>query len=212
MRTRHPVSGLLAGLLAVTLTACGGGDGQEKSPVSISGVDEGEFKGAEPAAPYEMPDVTLSATTKTDFNLRADTDTKVTLVFFGYTHCRDVCPLVMSDLTAAYLQLDDQVREQTQLLFITSDPARDDIATLKAYLDRYDPSFIGVTGAKKTIVSVGAAMGVQIARGDTLPSGGFEVAHGAQVVGFSGDAAPVLWTPGTPVADLVADITKLAGS
>jgi len=178
--------------------------------VIVSGVDEGAYRGAEPAAPYRMPDVTLTSTNGRDFDLETDTGYPVTLVFFGYTHCPDVCQLVMSDITSALVQLPDDVRDQTQLVFITSDPARDTPEALREYLDRYDTDYVGLTGDIDTIVEAADAMGVAIEGRKRLPSGGYEVAHGAQIVGFRGDEAPVLWTEGTSVPDLVDDIVALA--
>ena len=55
-------------------------------------------------------------------------------MFYGYTNCPDVCPLVMNDLASAMLQLPDDVRDKTQLLFITTDPARDSPDVLAAPL------------------------------------------------------------------------------
>lgn len=198
------------------LAACGGGNTDQPQPdnpggVLISGVDEGRFKGAEPATPYDMPDVTLTATNGRDFNLISDTAYPVTLVFYGYTHCPDICPLVMSDITSAMVQLPDEVRGDTQLVFITTDPSRDTPQVLRDYLDRFNSEFVGLTGDLDLIVRAADDMGVAIEGKKSLPSGGYDVGHGAQVIAFKGDEAPVLWTPGTSVGDIVDDITALAG-
>jgi protein SCO1/2 len=170
------------------------------------------FRGAEPLKPYDMPDITLTATNEAPFNLINDTPYPVTLFFFGYTHCPDVCLLVMSDLTAALLQLPGDVREQSQLVYVTTDPARDTPEVLRTYLDRYSEDIVGLTGSLDDISVAAEAMGVAIEGRRRLSSGGYEVGHGAQVIGFLGDRAPVIWTQGTPVSDLVADITQLARS
>lgn len=210
----------LAGTLLVTTvgSSCGGAAEPDlPEPDNPGGViispaqDDSRFLGAEPATPYRMPDVTLTATNQEEFNLITDTGYPVTLVFFGYTHCADVCPLVMSDLTAAYLQLPDDVRERTQVVVITTDPRRDTPEELRAYLDRYHDDFVGLTGNLPDIVSAADAMGVVVEGTKRLPSGGYDVGHGAQVIGFLEDQAPVIWTEGTPVSDLVADVTELAG-
>ncbi len=216
----RPVLSVLASLVIVTSTsACGSGGETEKpepdnpAGVVISNVKQDEtFRGAEPATPYEMPDVTLTATNGRDFNLVTDTAYPVTLVFFGYTHCPDVCLLVMSDLTSAISQLPDDVREQTQLVFITTDPARDSPGVLRSYLDGYNDDFVGLTGDLDAIVTVADGLDVAVEGRDKLPSGGYDVGHGAQVIGFRGDSAPVIWTQPTPVADMVSDITALADS
>lgn len=216
MTSRLRVGALLAVLSTLSLTACGSGDAARPQPdnpggVLISGVDEGRFKGAEPASAYDMPDVTLQATNGRDFNLISDTAYRVTLVFYGYTHCPDICPLVMSDITSAMVQLPDDVRGDIQMVFITTDPARDTPHALRDYLDRYNSEFVGLTGDLDLIVRAADDMGVAIEGKKTLPSGGYDVGHGAQVIVFKGDEAPVLWTEGTSVGDMVADITELAG-
>jgi protein SCO1/2 len=170
------------------------------------------YRGAVPPAPIAMPDVTLRTTDGKPFNLVTDTVDPVTLVFFGYTNCPDICPLVMSDLTLAYAELPAGVRRQTQVLYVTTDPARDTADVLRRYLDRYNPAFVGLTGRLTSIVAAARDVGVAITGKKTLPSGGYDVGHGAQVIGFSHESAPVIWTPGTPVADMVADITTLAGA
>ncbi len=207
-------------LAAGVITACGGGSAeragaQPDNPggALISGVHEDtRYFGAEPAAPYQMPDVTLESTNGKPFNLITDTSYPVTLVFFGYTNCPDVCPLVMSDLTSAVLHLPDGVRAHTQVLFITTDPARDTPEVLRTYLDRYNTDFVGLTGNLHDIVLAGDSLGVAIEGRNKLPSGGYDVGHGAQVIGFDHDQAPVIWTAGTPVDELVKDVSKLAGS
>lgn len=207
------------GLLIAAATACApavpdaSAGATNPAGVVVSTInDDTTYRGAEPRPPYRMPDVTLTDTDGKPFNLLDDTTSPVTLVFFGYTHCPDVCPLVMSDLTAAVLQSPAQVRNSTQLLFITTDPARDTPAVLRRYLDRYDSDFVGLTGGLAQIRAAGTALGVAVGGRHRLPSGGYDVSHGTQVIGFQGDAAPVVWTVGTPVADLVADLTTLAES
>lgn len=208
----------LVALLGLALVACGG-DPQVSagSPANPGGVLTSDgasslFAGAEPAKPYRMPDVTLTSTNKQDFNLITDTAYPVTLVFFGYTHCPDVCPLVMNDLAQAVLQLPESVRSQTQVVYITSDPGRDTPEVLRRYLDHYNPDFVGLTGSMATIVRAADDLGVAIEGRHKLPSGGYDVGHGAQIIGFHGDTAPVLWTAGTPVSDIVHDIEALVRS
>jgi protein SCO1 len=217
---RSAAAATVSAIVALSAAGCGGSDASSTKPdnpggVVISGVHQDTmFFGAEPPRPYRMPDVTLTATDGKPFNLVHDTAYKVTLVFFGYTNCPDVCPLVMSDLTSTYLHLPTPLRDETQVLFITTDPARDTTATLRRYLDRYDSDFVGLTGNLQDIVAAGNAMGVAIEGRRRLPGGGYDVGHGAQVVGFSGHTAPVIWTPTTigDVHDMVSDISRLAGS
>ncbi len=217
--TRRSVRLALPVMVSVlVLSACGGdpqvssGGSDNPGGVLTSGDGASTYRGAEPAKPYRMPDVTLTSTNDQDFNLITDTAYPVTLVFFGYTHCPDVCPLVMNDLAQAVLQLPDSVRSETQVVYITTDPQRDTPDVLRQYLDHYNPDFVGLTGPMATVLKAAEPLGVAIQGRERLPSGGYDVGHGAQVIGFHGDDAPVIWTVGTPVSDMVHDIVTLDGS
>ena len=209
--------GVVAGAVVGCLAACSGGGDQATGPHNPAGVEISEvhqdsaFHGAELTQPYRMPNVTLTADNGQPFNLVTDTAYPVTVVFFGYTNCPDECPLVLSDLASTYLRLPAAVRDKTQVLFITTDPARDSEVVLRNYLSRYDPAFLGLTGSLASIKSVAEDMGVAITGTKRLPSGGYDVGHGVQVIGFHDNEAPVIWTQGTPVPDMVSDIVTLAG-
>jgi protein SCO1 len=115
----------------------------------------------------------------------------------------------MNDITAAVARLDGAEREQVGMLFVTSDPSRDDPETLHAYLQRFDPDFEGLTGPLSSIKEVAGSVGVDIEKGDKLPSGGYAVAHGTHVIGVTPDgAAPLIWTDGFSSQDLADDLTK----
>ncbi len=179
--------------------------------VQISGVTRDlTYRGTEPAEPYQMPDITLRADNGNPFNLIRDTAYPVTLVFFGYTHCPDACPLILNGLAATYRRLPPAVRAETQVLFVTTDPARDTDAALRAYLARFDASFVGLSGSSRDILAAAESMGVPVSGIRRLPDGGYEVGHGVQVIGFRGNEAPVIWTEGTPVAAMVTDVVALA--
>ncbi|HUF38645.1 MAG TPA: SCO family protein [Anaerolineales bacterium] len=102
-----------------------------------------EFKGAVYAAPGRPPDFTLPSTRGGDFTL-SDQEDVVTLIFFGYTFCPDVCPQTLGLVRTALNRLDDAERSRIELVFVSVDPARDNLAILEGYLARFDPSFLGV--------------------------------------------------------------------
>lgn len=88
------------------------------------------------------------------------------LVFFGFTHCPDICPAALEKMTAALNTLGDKAKN-VQPLFITIDPARDDAETMKAYLANYHPSIVGLTGTEAQIKQVEEAYKVYAAKVDT---------------------------------------------
>jgi protein SCO1/2 len=202
---------LTAGLL---LSACSVGAPPDDGPVAgLTVQDDDGLHGAVLPTPYAASEVPLTGTDGAKQALdtvTADAGDELTLVFFGYTHCPDICQIVMADIASALTRLDDAERERVGMTFVTTDPARDDEATLRAYLDRFDPSFGGLTGPLPHIVEVGHSLGVAIEKGEKMPSGGYEVSHGTQVVGLLPDGtAPVVWTEGTGPERIAQDLQAI---
>ncbi len=152
---------------------------------------------------YAVPDVELTDTSGDPFSLAADTDKRLTLVFFGYTRCEDICPAVLTRLASAMVRLDDADRAQVDVVMVTSDPDHDTPGVIRAYLDRFDRSFIGATSDFDTVVEVGRALAVGIDRDD--PGG-----HTTQIMGVdAADEAPVYWGQDTTPAQFASDIHTL---
>lgn len=86
----------------------------------------------------------------------ADFRGKTMLVFFGFTHCPDICPVTAATLGGLLKSLGDRA-EKLAVLFITVDPARDTPETLKAYLENFDPRIIGLTGSDEQIRQAASA-------------------------------------------------------
>jgi protein SCO1/2 len=169
-----------------------------------------EFTGAVLHRPYHAPDTRLSDTKGHPYSLATSTDHRLTLVFFGYTHCPDECPTTMATLASAMLQLDAADRANVQVVFVTTDPARDTGPVIRHWLDRFDPSFVGLTGSLPTITKVATDVGVPVLKGKRLPSGGYDVTHGTQVLAVDGkNTVPVVWTLGTTAPEFAHDIHQL---
>lgn len=166
--------------------------------------------------PYTLPKATWTDTAGATVQWpKQGLPDPVTVVFFGYTSCPDVCPTQMADITQAIRASDPAVQARTGVVFVTVDPQRDDAATLRAYLDRYDATlghpYVGLRNDDTDVVSRAAtAMGIALT-GTSTTAHGYEVGHGAQLIGFGPDGtAPVIWTPGTPVGDIKADLATLS--
>lgn len=168
------------------------------------------FTGAVLHEPYHVPATMLTDTSGKPFSLANSTDKRLTLLFFGYTHCPDECPTTMATLASAMLQLDSADRANVQVVFVTTDPARDTGPVLRHWLNRFDPDFTGVTGPLPTIKKVADRVGVPIEKGRRLPSGGYDVTHGTQVLAVDGkNVVPVVWTLGTTAPEFAHDIHQL---
>jgi protein SCO1/2 len=203
---------VLAVLAVVSLAGCGGGSPSSAAgPVAnVSSSDPDGLNGIVLPKPYSVPDIPLESTTGQRVGLAADTGKPLTLVFFGYTNCPDICQVVMANIASALVRLDDQQRSKVGMVFVTTDPKRDTKAVLTSYLARFDPSFTGLTGDLPSIVRLGQALSVPVERGKKLASGGYDVAHGTQIVGLRPDrTAPFVWTEGTAPNALADDITAI---
>ncbi len=203
--------------LTVGLSACGAAPSEEADNpggVIIRGAEpSGPYLGTNLDHPYEKPDVVLTDTSGEPFDFAADTTAPVTLVFFGYTSCPVVCSTVLRELAAALNKLDPATQQQIQVVFITTDPARDTRAVITAYLDTFNfASYVGLTGPISTIEKAAGPLQVEfyVQDEDGVPGGPYEVAHGAHVIGFGTGGRSVLWTQGTPVRDLARDFALLA--
>lgn len=87
---------------------------------------------------------------------------KWSLLFFGFTNCPDICPATLVTLNQMYQMLakkTDQI-QGVQIVFISVDPGRDDVATLKKYVNYFNSDFVGATGDKKQLAGLAKQMGV----------------------------------------------------
>ncbi len=117
--------------------------------------------GCQPAPPspvFQATDIS-GATFARDFRLTdhngqvrtlADFKGKIVAIFFGYTHCPDVCPTTLSDFSAALKLLGPQA-EQVQVIFVTVDPQRDTPDLLKVYVPAFNPGFLGMYTDEATL-------------------------------------------------------------
>jgi protein SCO1 len=202
---------LLAALAGALLAACGStGQGDTGAASGLQVDDSDGLHGSVLDDPWQIPATTLQDTEGRDVDLSEAADQPLTLVFFGYTHCPDICLAVMSDVAGALNRLEAEQVEQVDVWFVTTDPARDDAATIRTWLDRFDPSFEGFTGRLGDITRMAQEVHVPIEKGPRLPSGGYEVTHGTPVLGVvPGGETRVVWTEGTSAAKYAADITAV---
>jgi protein SCO1 len=170
-----------------------------------------DFTGTRLKRPYQAPDIALTDTHGRPYSLAEDTDKPLTLVFFGYTKCPDYCPLVLNNIAAAMNRLDESEREDVDVVFITTDPARDDRAAIRRYLDGFDEDFVGLTGNLETIIEVGDPLAIYVNDGKKLPSGGYDLGgHSTFTLGIDEhDEAVVLWNQETSSTEFAADIQTL---
>jgi protein SCO1 len=153
-------------------------------------------------SPRPIGALTLTAHTGAAFTAR-ELKGHPTLVFFGFTHCADVCPTTLARLaeikkTAALPDL--------RVLFVSVDPGRDTPAVLAPYVHAFDPDFIGATGDAREIKRLAQKFGVAVARVD-LPGGDYMMDHSAAVFLLNRDAQIVaVFTPPFEVSPFAKDL------
>jgi protein SCO1 len=160
------------------------------------------------------PDFHLVDTSGRPFALATDTMGKALLLYFGYTHCPDECPTSMADVASALRRSDPSVRSKVDVVFVTTDPRRDTPTRLRAWLDKFDPSFIGLRGSIAQIGDAELAMHVPLAKAEAAPksygSGRYSVTHFAAVLAFGRDGRlATLYPSGITPAEIAADLPVL---
>lgn len=116
------------------------------------------------------PALMLRTTTGRRFDLQARPATEATVVFFGYTHCPDVCPTTMADLAVAYRQLAPTARRDVTVVFVTEDPRRDTPELLRRWLGGFDPRFVGLMGGGQRTRTVLQQLYAPVSRLNPQPS------------------------------------------
>jgi len=216
---------LAAGLL---LTGCGTAAPAASAPSS------GGYHGPEPTQPLPRPSFVLTDTSGQPYDFRAQTAGRPTLLYFGYTHCPDECITAMADVAAALRSTPEALREATRVVFVTTDPARDDAAVLRTWLDKFSTTFVGLTGTQAEVDAAEKASSATVAKKagpiPTLPGRpaehthapgtpphthdsplGYGVDHTSVIFAYNAsDQLPVIYPGGSSPADIAADLPVLA--
>ena len=139
-----------------------------------------------------------------------ETEGFVTLLFFGYTYCPDICPLHMANIAAVLQKLSPEVANRIRVVFVTTDPERDTPERLREWLGNFNRNFIGLYGPLDEVNGIQNAMGLPSARREEIPTGGYGIGHAAQVVAYTTDnRAHMMYAFGTRQADWAHDLPIL---
>ncbi|MEU3204699.1 SCO family protein [Streptomyces cyaneofuscatus] len=213
MRNRKAVTALaFTAAAALALSACGT-SGDKAGSSSIADVEASPKTQAATVLdqPFTKPDLVLTDTNGKEYDFREVTKGKPTLIYFGYTHCPDVCPLTMSNISIAKRDLPKADQDKLQVVFVTTDPERDTPASLGKWLKAQDPTFTGLTGDFPTIQAGARKIGIGIEPATEDKNGKPVSMHGAQVVAFSPktDGGYVLYGEDTTAEEYAKDLPKL---
>lgn len=178
------------------LSACNFGNGDGKFlATDISGVDFGKA--------LSLTDHTGKQRSLNDFQ------GKVVALFFGYTHCPDVCPTTMTDMKQTMKLLGNRA-DELQVLFVTLDPERDTEEALAQYVPAFDERFIGLYGSKAQIAQAVKDFKIFAAKVENKGRSGYTIDHSAGMYLFDKTGKIRLYVDyGTKPADIASDIQKL---
>lgn len=151
--------------------------------VDAEEADSTETDGDEPRGllldePVEAPDFELIDHEGEPFRL-SDHQGRATAMFFGYTHCPDICPLTLMHMDTAAEQLGDQA-DDALFLFISVDPERDTPEQMKKYVERVDAEIIGLTGEQDVMEDVWEDYDIQVEI-EPRDDGDYLISHSSQI-------------------------------
>lgn len=195
------VRALFAVALAAALfaAACGGG-----------GTSTADYHAARVDPAFRKPDGILTDTRGQPFDIRKQTEGYITLFYIGYTHCPDVCPTHMHDIAKVLRELPPEVHAQTRVVFVTADPERDTPEALGAWLEFFDPQFIGLTGTRDQIGAILSQLNMNHGAHHDIGGGNYSVDHAAYVIAFTRDNIGRLVYPlGMSLEDWAHDLPLL---
>ena len=156
--------------------------------------------------PRQAPDFSLRGSDGSELTLRRYRG-RVVVLAFGFTSCIDVCPTTLGVLAQARKQLGEDERA-LQVVYVTVDPERDDVARMRTFLAGFDPTFVGGTGTAEELAAVREEYGILASR--HVVGGSYSVAHSSSafLIDRSG-ALRALMPYGHTADDYVHDVRIL---
>lgn len=148
VKRRSAMSLLLTGCLV--LAACSGAASTD------------DLQGVVLDPPQPKPEFTLTDTGGAPYDFVAETEGKLTLLYFGYLNCPDICPVHLAQIAETFDRIPDVARD-TEVVFVSVDPERDSPDEIREFLDNFDTRFVGVTGTLKEVEAAQQAAGVPTA-------------------------------------------------
>lgn len=162
-------------------------------------------------APLPRPSFSLTDTDGNPFDFQQATSGRLTLLFFGYTHCPDICPGHLTSLAAGLRGLPPELRDQVLVVFVGVDAERDTRERVRDWLDHFDPSFVGLTGTEAELAAAQRAALVPTASVEDRWEDGYSVAHASWILVYTpDDQAHLRYGFGTTATQWSHDLERLA--
>lgn len=148
-------------------------------------VTSADLQGVVIDPPQQKPEFTLTDTSGEPYDFVAETEGKLTLLYFGYLNCPDICPVHLAQIAETFDAIPEVARD-AEVVFVSVDPGRDSPDEIRDFLDNFDTRFVGLTGTREELDAAQTAAGLPPA---TLVGDGedYTVDHAGWVISFSPD-------------------------
>jgi len=188
-------SAVFAVITSLVLVAC-----SQQPPRSWALTD---IRGRMPKLSFQLTDDAGQAVTAANYR------GKIVMLYFGYSHCPDVCPLTLAKLSTALHTLGKQA-DYVRILFVSVDPKRDTPKVLHPYVRAFSPQMVGLTGSRQQIQAITKRYRVVYTYGKPEASGNYVVTHSAAIYIFDARGqVRLLGTQTDPIGDFVHDLRLL---
>ena len=196
-----PVSSVFYGFMGLLLSMLVAGCGPSAPSKSVfQGTD---ITGVDWGKDFSLVDHTGRRRSLVDFHGKA------VAIFFGYTHCPDVCPTTLGEMAQMLKQLGKDA-DQVQVLLVTLDPARDTPAVLAQYVPSFHPGFLGLTGTEEEVALVAKSFKVFYQKQASSSKMGYTLDHSANTFVFDPQGRlRLMYGFGRGVVPMVHDIKQL---
>lgn len=165
------------------------------------------FHGTVINPPLPVTDFALQTANDETFRL-SDARGKIVLLFFGYTSCPDVCPTTLATFKQVHERLGGDA-QKVAFIMITADPDRDTPEKVSAYVARFNPEFVGLSGNLTDLEPIWKELGVFVEKQDTGSAAGYLVSHTSSVFVLDGNGSVLMTFPyGTTAIDMADDLTQ----
>lgn len=168
------------------------------------------FNGVRLATPIAKPAVVWQRTDGSSYDVARETTGRVTLLYFGYMHCPDVCPVQLMNIAQAFRTLGPDTTAQLRMLFVTLDPARDTADVLRSWLREYHPEFIALRAPLSAVNDEAARLKLLPTSPEDSVASAAGPTHASAVVAFGRDGlAHFIYPASTNPAEWAYDLRKL---
>ncbi len=193
--SHRAVAGMIIGTALILMAACG----NQQQPWALKNIT-----GLMPDLSFQLTRDDGKPVTAADFH------GTVALLYFGYTHCPDVCPLTLARLAQALQQM-GPMAQQVRVLFVSVDPARDTLPSLHRYVQTFGPEFVGLRGPDTELRALTKRYRVTYGRDKPDSQGKYQVSHSSAVFIFDKTGKVRLLSNGDDKAvTIAADLKRLA--